>query len=453
MFRRSFVRASLSAAAAAGLVAGAFALSAPFESVASSSPTVTVNPSQPAGGYADQTNVTVSVGANTLFTPNHAINVLECADPGGTTAGLPIDDSTCDGTTIQPQTVAVAHDGSFTVTNYTLYELPNSILGEPSNAQPVCDLADPCVLYVGQDQNDFTQPKLFSAPFVIGAPTTTTVTSSGSPAAYGTAVTFTATVGGSDNGGTVTFSSGATTLCAAEALSGGQATCSTSSFGGGVHTVTATYSGDSRSLGSSGTTSQTVTGQPTATTLTSSKNPSSFGAPVTFTANVTPTDNGGSVTFTSGTTTLCSAVSLVAGSASCTTSSLPIGSDPVAAAYSGDTYFAGSSASLTQTVGKAPTSLSAAPAVLQVSPLGVNLFTLNAQLSANGKGLGGKTLVFSAGGTTVCTAVTSASGAASCNSLTNLSANVSILTGGGYTVTFAGDGNYLGNSAKGGLVG
>jgi hypothetical protein len=131
----------------------------------------------PSSDFHDGEPISISVGPNGLFTPHAHINILECADPGGTTANLPKSDSTCDGNTIQANTILIASDGSFSDTKYVLYTLPSSTLGEESNGQPVCNNANPCVLYVGQDQNDFTAPKLISAPFAIGAATASTATS------------------------------------------------------------------------------------------------------------------------------------------------------------------------------------------------------------------------------------------------------------------------------------
>jgi hypothetical protein len=106
------------------------------------------------------------------------VNILECADPGGSLANLPKSDSTCDGNTIQGNTMLVAANGSASDSNYTIYLLPSAALGEQSNNQPVCNQTNPCVLYVGQNQNDFTAPKVFSTPFTIapasGGSTTTT---------------------------------------------------------------------------------------------------------------------------------------------------------------------------------------------------------------------------------------------------------------------------------------
>ena len=124
-------------------------------------------------------SISVSVGANSYYTPYAAVNIVECADPGGTKANLPTDDSKCDGNTIESNSVLIAANGSFSEPSYTLYSLPNAVLGEEANAQPVCDLTNPCVLYIGQDQNDFTKPKEFSSPFTI-APSSGTATPTGS---------------------------------------------------------------------------------------------------------------------------------------------------------------------------------------------------------------------------------------------------------------------------------
>jgi hypothetical protein len=91
--------------------------------------------------------------------------ILECSDPGGSSAHLPTSISNCDENTVQADTVLVQPNGSLSEKGYTLYSLPNAALGEQSNWQPVCDATHQCVLFVGENQNDFTQPKLFSQPF------------------------------------------------------------------------------------------------------------------------------------------------------------------------------------------------------------------------------------------------------------------------------------------------
>ncbi len=137
----------------------------------------------PHGSYHDAQTITVGVGPNGYFTPHARVNVIECADPGGSAANLPKDITTCDGNTIQGNSILVGNDGSFSVSAYPVYLLPSPGLGEQSNAMPICNQATYCVLYVGQDQNDFTAPKVFSAPFVVtpsSGGSTTTAGSTGS---------------------------------------------------------------------------------------------------------------------------------------------------------------------------------------------------------------------------------------------------------------------------------
>ena len=97
----------------------------------------------------------------------------------------------------------------------------------------------------------------------------------------------------------------------------------------------------------------------------SSENPSGFGASITFSTTVsnasassTASLDGGTVTFNEGSTTLCTSGPLDAsGSASCSTSALPVGSQAITATYYGDTDFAasGPSSPLEQTVVGPPT--------------------------------------------------------------------------------------------------
>ena len=157
-------------------------------------PAVTITPQSGASsgsGYRSGEAVDVSVGANSLFKPNLRVNILECADPGGTTANLPTSVEDCDGNTIQGDTVLVQPDGSIDEKQYTIYSVPNQILGEEPDWLPVCDSSHECVLYVGENQEDFTQPKLFSAPFTV-SPSTGSTGDSGSTSA--TTATSTASV-------------------------------------------------------------------------------------------------------------------------------------------------------------------------------------------------------------------------------------------------------------------
>jgi lysophospholipase L1-like esterase len=103
---------------------------------------------------------------------------------------------------------------------------------------------------------------------------------------------------------------------------------------------------------------------PSATSINSSINPSTNGAPVTFTATVTPAPaNGESVTFYDGATAL-GAAGLTNGQAGFATSALAVGSHSITAAYGGDTYlFSSTSTAITQVV--VPASTNAVPLAFQ----------------------------------------------------------------------------------------
>ena len=97
---------------------------------------------------------------------NSAINILECSAPDGV---VPTNPSACDGNTIQGNTILPATDGSFTYNNYQLYALPDAIsLGEGSSGVACGNtMATECILFIGNNQADFTKPHLWSAPFFI----------------------------------------------------------------------------------------------------------------------------------------------------------------------------------------------------------------------------------------------------------------------------------------------
>jgi Bacterial Ig-like domain (group 1) len=117
--------------------------------------------------YSSGQSVNISVPANSVFNSTIGVHILECAAPNGVD---PTDPASCDGNTIQGPTVLPAADGSVSFSTaggaYTLYALPDSLsLGERDG--PACNLTNECVLYIGTDQSDFTQPHVWSAPFYI----------------------------------------------------------------------------------------------------------------------------------------------------------------------------------------------------------------------------------------------------------------------------------------------
>ncbi|MGD0181616.1 MAG: choice-of-anchor tandem repeat GloVer-containing protein [Terriglobales bacterium] len=186
--------------------------------------------------------------------------------------------------------------------------------------------------------------------------TTTALTPSPNPSAYGEAVTFTALVtsslGAPPDGESVTFMRGAEVL-GTGTLSSGSASFAISTLPLGAHAIRAVYGGDSKfGYSTSNAVNQVVNKAVTTTTLASSRNPSAVGQSVTFTASVAPQFSGtptGTVTFYDG-TTLVKTVDLSKGLAKFATSTLASGIHTITATYSGGTGFDTSSAALTQTV-------------------------------------------------------------------------------------------------------
>lgn len=170
------------------ILSGAVVFAAPGAGAAA--PVVTVAPSGP---FTSGQTVSITVGPNGYFTPHSRVNVLECSDPGGSTANLPKDVTTCDGDTIQGDSILVTSDGSFSDKSYPIYSTPNAVLGEQPNGQPVCNQTNACVLYIGQDQNDFTAPKVFSSSFLVTPSASSGSTAQSASSAGATTATTAAT--------------------------------------------------------------------------------------------------------------------------------------------------------------------------------------------------------------------------------------------------------------------
>ena len=181
--------------------------------------------------------------------------------------------------------------------------------------------------------------------------TTTTLASNPDPSGFGQNVTFTVTVvtgaGTGNLTGTVSiadaFGGTTTTLASGLALNAsGVATFSTSSLAVGLHSIVATYAGDTVHFTSSSAPAiiQTVL-EGTSTTLTSTANPSAIGQSVTFTTTVSVSGGGGvtpsgTVSFIDGTTVLTTQAINAGGGAMYTTSTLTAGIHQITAVYNGD---------------------------------------------------------------------------------------------------------------------
>ncbi|MDX6611148.1 MAG: fibronectin-binding autotransporter adhesin [Blastocatellia bacterium] len=157
------------------------------------------------------------------------------------------------------------------------------------------------------DSNFNTATQVTESVTAQGAATTTSLSSSFNPSAFGQSVTFTATVTSTAGTptGTVTFKDNgvAITGCSNKTLASGQATCVASGLGAGNHPITADYSGDTNFATSTGTLSggQGVTPPPSiqfssATYIKSESGPST-NITVTRTGD---TSGASSVNFSTG---------------------------------------------------------------------------------------------------------------------------------------------------------
>ena len=222
----------------------------------------------------------------------------------------------------------------------------------------------------------------------------TTLSSSLNPSTLGAPVSFTATVtsAGGTPTGNVTFKNGTTTLGSGP-LSSGKATFKTTTLSVGSHSITAVYAGSSNFITStSSVLTQTVKQASSITTLSSSLNPSTLGAPVSFTATVTSAGGTptGNVTFKNGTTTLGSGP-LSSGKATFKTTTLSVGSHSITAVYAGSSNFITSTSSvLTQTV-KQASSITTLSSSLNPSTLGAPVSFTATVTSAGGTPTGNVT--------------------------------------------------------------
>jgi Bacterial Ig-like domain (group 3) len=263
------------------------------------------------------------------------------------------------------------------------------------------------------------------------------------PSTYGQAVSFTASVTGSSPTGTVQFNIDGGAFGSPVTLVSGSATSgSITTLSNGTHTVTAVYSGDTNNNSSTGTLNggQVVNSAGAGVSVASSLNPSSYSQSVTFTATISganglvkgngrkPLDISGTVTWSANTG--CDPTAVTSGNpgtATCTTSSLPVGTDTITATYSGDSNHNGSTGTLSggQVVNQASTATSVASSLNPASYGQAVNFTANV---TSGLGTPGGTVQFKIDGSAFGSPVTLVSGSAT-------SGSISTLTVGTHTAT------------------
>ncbi len=186
---------------------------------------------------------------------------------------------------------------------------------------------------------------------VVKATPVMSIASAPNPAVYNQPATLTASIMPVSATGTVQFFDGGVPLGTATVTNGSAALTTTFSTAG-IHSLTASYSGDANYVAVTASFSLGVAQAPTSTTIISSANPSARSKPVTFTATVSPSAATGSVNFFDGNTLLGTA-NLSSGRASLTTSSLSVGTHSITASYNGSTNFLNSSSAvLSQVVNK-----------------------------------------------------------------------------------------------------
>ena len=229
-------------------------------------------------------------------------------------------------------------------------------------------------------------PLIFTATHTVtGIPVTISLTSTLNPATVGQQVTFLESMANAAGVSASTPGPTGTTILTDNGVTIGTNTQVSSSLPAswgydhvfatsGQHTITATYSGDATHSPATATLIETVNPLATTTALQSSPNPSTYGQSVTFTASVTATPeqflpnllNSSTVTFSGlpgGPTTAPvvfspsnSSSSVTIGFATYTTNSLPVGSYPVIATFSGNASLnPGTAATVTQIVRPAAT--------------------------------------------------------------------------------------------------
>ncbi|MDB5333853.1 MAG: hypothetical protein JWP03_5004 [Phycisphaerales bacterium] len=214
--------------------------------------------------------------------------------------------------------------------------------------------------------------QLVVAPAATTAASRTTLVSSSPSVAAGNSVTITAVVSPASGmgvvpTGSVVFSQDGNSLGSVNLQPDGTAALITSALPVGTDHITATYGGDSNYTSSaSSALTQTVTPPPnavaTTTTLLSSSPAAAFGSAVQFTATVAPAIPGatptGTVTFSQDGNALGTAPVQSDGTATFSTSTLPLGSDSIVATYSGNgAYAVSASGPLAQTITQPPTLL------------------------------------------------------------------------------------------------
>ncbi len=295
----------------------------------------------------------------------------------------------------------------------------------------------------GGDANNASAISAAITVIVQLTPTTTSLISRTNPVTLGQSVSFTATASGGSPGptGLIKFMDGTVVLGSSPVSPNGIATLSTSALTFGIHPISATYEGDmNHAMATSAVVSERVVDAATVS-LSSSVNPSIFGASVLYTIKVTgvgaliPT---GTVIFRDGTSILGTSAVDGNGMASLQNASLAVGSHTISVSYSGDTSYSVASTTLIQTVQSATTQItltSSSNPAIYATPL-----TFAATVTGNG-GIATGSVTFTDGGVSMGSALLNSNGVATLT--------LSTLAPGTHTIVanYAGDSNISASSS------
>jgi hypothetical protein len=212
---------------------------------------------------------------------------------------------------------------------------------------------------------------------------TLSVSTSGTPSTYGSAVTFTATISSGPTG-TITFLDGGASI-GTGTISGTTATFTTSSLSAGSHAIKASYPGNATyNAVTSSAITQVVNKATPSLSVSTSGTPSTYGGSVTFTAAIS-SGLTGTITFRDGGTSIGTG-NIGGTTATYATSSFAAGSHSITATWPGNTnYNSVTSSAITQIVNKAtPTITWIAPSAITY---GASLSSTQLNASANVAGL------------------------------------------------------------------
>jgi hypothetical protein len=271
-----------------------------------------------------------------------------------------------------------------------------------------------------QPSGSFAASSASCSEVVNALPTTSTLTVAPPTSTYSSLVTLTATVspvtlpGPSTPTGVVTFYHGATAI-GTGTLAGGVATLTSNSLPGGSYNLTCTYGGSIIYTASNcNPVHVVINAATTALTLSSSKNPATYLSPVTFTVGLTVNGRSAGAGSTIHLGINGSVINLTtdaAGSSTYTIATLLPNSYPVTADSTATSDLLASSASMTQVITAAPTTIS-----LAATPNPGNLnqsVTMTATVSSQSTPVGNGNVTFYDGATSLGSSPLSAAGTAS----------------------------------------